>query len=81
MIDREIRDLTKAIKDLVKVTTALNGTLVTIERTRIDEKSEYCQECKAAVCIPGIAGLYRRCPCCGVDHEPGAIPGTGYRKP
>ena len=40
MTDREIRDLTRTIKDLVKVATALNNTLVAIERNRVGEETD-----------------------------------------
>jgi uncharacterized paraquat-inducible protein A len=68
-LDSDIRDLNRSVKTLIKATEALNNTLVAIERARVEEKTEYCRECNAAVCIPDTEGTNANCPCCKVHHN------------
>lgn len=70
---REIRDLTRALKENAKATEALNKTLIAIERARVEAEAEYCRECNAAICMADVPNLRtteesKNCPCCKVGH-------------
>lgn len=83
MTDRDIRDLTKAIKDLGKIAAALNTTLVTMEQNRLNERSRQlrmCRVCDQERCTYGTVvdeSMAKGCQCCGVNHEPQALDRIG----
>jgi hypothetical protein len=68
-LDSDIRDLNRSVKTLIKVFEALNNTLVTIEKNRLGEKTQYCRECLGITCIPDTEGTNAHCPCCKVHHN------------
>jgi hypothetical protein len=77
---RDIRELTRVIKDLTKATTALQNTLVDIERRRQDEVSPatvkddterlfgFCSSCMMRMCVVGVFPS-KTCACCKTNHN------------
>jgi hypothetical protein len=69
---KDIRELTRAIRELSKITNALNNTLVAIEQQRVKEKPVmYCRECNVSMCTPNaLMPDDDDCICCQSNHDP-----------